>query len=348
MGQQQVAHIIILHDEIFVRMDLESLVESVARKFDGPNTQVKVFSFGRDDDAVEHIISHSDSVCLVIQNLTRGFGVHGSNYTSRWAAYRSEARRKFPVVLDGGDFYLYIMDAFIPEAGCIFCTAYGSTEQMNLILQWKLADPRIDLIGLPFEPESIRRAAVRGLERWFERPPVTDLSSESRLIIPVAEEWAAICGSNNKYIDLISPFDFEKLVAAVLKNHGFSVELTAQTRDGGYDIIAVSNAKLEKEVMLVETKRWHASRCIPVGVVRALYGVKQLHKVSRAMLVTTSYVSKDAKREFARVIPTEMELIERDNLLAWCGQYRDDIFGRSILDVADKSLTSQAGLGRKS
>jgi restriction system protein len=331
MRQKQNVHIIVLHDEPFILIDLHYLMqETVTAEFkDDPNICIEAFSFRRDDEAVEHIVKHSENVCLIIQNLTRGIGVIGSEYLSRWAANRVEGRPGFSIKWDGGDFYWYVIDAFIPEASCIFCTAFGGQDQIDLLHQWAVADPRIELIEMAYQPADICRLAAAAVRRWLNKPTVTELSNETRLILPVAEEWAAICGANEKYFGLISPFDFEKMVAAILRNHGFSVELTAQTRDGGYDIVAVSNSNLKQEVMLVETKRWRASRCVPVGVIRSLYGVKKLRNADRAMLVTTSYVSADAKREFSGVTPIEMEFIERENLLTWCRKYRDDLFIRS-------------------
>ncbi|MBA3354955.1 MAG: restriction endonuclease [Pyrinomonadaceae bacterium] len=52
-----------------------------------------------------------------------------------------------------------------------------------------------------------------------------------------------------------------------------------------------------------------------MAVVRALYGVRGLHGASKAILVTSSYVSDYAKGEFRRVIPWEIELVERNRVL---------------------------------
>lgn len=44
---------------------------------------------------------------------------------------------------------------------------------------------------------------------------------------------------DNSLLYKITPFKFEKVIAELLKFQGFTVELTKQTRDGGYDIIAL-------------------------------------------------------------------------------------------------------------
>ena len=55
----------------------------------------------------------------------------------------------------------------------------------------------------------------------------------------------------------MAPRKFEELIAAIFKNHGFRVELTPATRDGGLDIIAIEDSIITGEsVHLVECKRY--------------------------------------------------------------------------------------------
>jgi hypothetical protein len=93
--------------------------------------------------------------------------------------------------------------------------------------------------------------------------------------------------------------------------------------------VAVSNTNLETETTLIEVKHFAPTRPVGVGIVRALYCVKHLKRASKAMLVTSSYISREARREFSRVVPWEMEFVERDRLLNWIGTYaRHILFAR--------------------
>ncbi len=47
---------------------------------------------------------------------------------------------------------------------------------------------------------------------------------------------------------------FEELVAEIFHNFGYKVELTQQTRDGGKDIIAISNENAIRNKYLIECK----------------------------------------------------------------------------------------------
>lgn len=119
----------------------------------------------------------------------------------------------------------------------------------------------------------------------------------------------------------LSPRDFEKLVAELFRDRGWSVELTKQTRDGGSDIIAVRADMGLQFKLLIEAKRYRPDRPVGVGIVRELYAVRQLHHASKAVLATTSCFSEDAYREFASVMPWELELSDYQQILEWLKAY---------------------------
>jgi restriction system protein len=122
-------------------------------------------------------------------------------------------------------------------------------------------------------------------------------------------------------MDSISPRKFEELVGAIFRNNGFAVELTSQTRDGGYDLVVAENTDVEGGIALVEVKKYRSDRTVGVDLVRQIYGVKTLQKADKCYLVTSSSVSPYAKREFSRVIPRELEFLEREDVIEWCRRY---------------------------
>jgi hypothetical protein len=87
---------------------------------------------------------------------------------------------------------------------------------------------------------------------------------------------------------------YEELVAELLDDMGYEVELTPATRDGGKDILASIKTPTAKLLCLVEAKRYRQDRKLGVGLVRSLYGTLHDYQANSAMLVTTSTYSKDA------------------------------------------------------
>jgi hypothetical protein len=93
----------------------------------------------------------------------------------------------------------------------------------------------------------------------------------------------------------LSPREFEKLLADLLKDMGWDVELTKQTRDGGSDILAYLNTSIGRLLCLVEAKHYREDRKIGVDLVRTLYGTLYDAQANSAMMVTTSSFTNDAK-----------------------------------------------------
>ena len=141
-----------------------------------------------------------------------------------------------------------------------------------------------------------------------------------QVILPT---WRRICleiSRDHTNLHRIPPREFEHLVALMFEDEGCEVQLTAQTRDGGFDIIALRKTGLVSTKLLIEAKRYAPWRKVSVGEIRSFYGVRQHNSASQLVLATTSCVSHDAKVEFEKVIPYELDFIERDRILDWCDQ----------------------------
>jgi hypothetical protein len=176
---------------------------------------------------------------------------------------------------------------------------------------------------------AINDAALRQLLVWLLEARTSPISPaklvERNPVLDVLDlPWSKVCRFLAKEPHRLQTFDpraFERLVAEIFRSSGWSVELTARTRDGGYDVIAVRRDQPTAFRVLAEAKRYSPEHPVGVQIVRALYGVRSLNAVSQVVLATTSRVSDAAKKEFARVIPWELDFIERDAILSWCRRY---------------------------
>lgn len=107
-----------------------------------------------------------------------------------------------------------------------------------------------------------------------------------------------------------------------MKSLGFEVELTAQTRDGGADIIALHRDKLGIQTRyLVECKRWKQERKVSVDFVRALYGVKEINKADHAVFVTTGRFTRDAYALAKTGRARNLTLVDYEKLQEWFKNY---------------------------
>lgn len=112
---------------------------------------------------------------------------------------------------------------------------------------------------------------------------------------------------------------FEHLIAELFSGFGYEVELTKRTRDGGKDIVAIKRAELDLR-FLIECKRPDPGNPIGVSTVRELYGVKADDEASKAILVTTTYFTPDAKA-FSDRHKWELELRDYDAIREWISRY---------------------------
>ena len=118
----------------------------------------------------------------------------------------------------------------------------------------------------------------------------------------------------------INPRKFEELIASILEDLGFNVELTKATRDGGRDIIANIKNTVVNFLAYVECKRYAPDNKIDVGIIRQVSGVHYLRKPSKSIIVTTSFFTKDAQEE-AKLIENQLELKDFNHIKDWLEDY---------------------------
>lgn len=147
-----------------------------------------------------------------------------------------------------------------------------------------------------------------------EKRIITDLcSGVSRLIIEADRNPAILYDLN--------PRKFEELIAHIFSLHGFRVELTKQTRDGGRDIIAIRSDLEIKSKYIIECKRYAPNKSVGVGLVRNLYGVQIQEDANKSVLATTSRFTQDARSFATSKTATEwsMALKDFEDIRKWIG-----------------------------
>lgn len=121
----------------------------------------------------------------------------------------------------------------------------------------------------------------------------------------------------------LGPRKFEELIAELLSDLGWAIEITAATRDGGYDIFGIVNNLGGSKVAtsyLVECKRYRADRKVGISIARELLHVKSETTTANALIATTSdftsgvYALQDKRYD--------LDLKNGSGVLEWCRFYR--------------------------
>lgn len=118
----------------------------------------------------------------------------------------------------------------------------------------------------------------------------------------------------------LSPRKFEELIASIMEDMGFSVELTQATRDGGRDIIASIKTEIWNFLAHIECKKNNPDNKVGVRIIREVVGVHHLRKATKSMIVTTSFFSKDAEKE-AKLAENILDLKNYNHLKDWLKDY---------------------------
>lgn len=143
-------------------------------------------------------------------------------------------------------------------------------------------------------------------------------------IASVNKELVSYLNKNPKKLYDLRPRQFEELICEVLKSFGWDVELTKATRDGGYDIFAISkDIAGVSSSWIIECKKHAPERKVGIEYVRSLCGVKNDKKVANAMIATTSFFTSGVLK--AKQSRYDLELKDYDGIVEWLNvSYKKD------------------------
>lgn len=122
----------------------------------------------------------------------------------------------------------------------------------------------------------------------------------------------------------IPPRKFEDVIAELLADFGFEVELTKQTRDRGIDIVAIARdvgtGLIEK--YLVQCKRNAPRNRVGIAIIHEMLGVGAEEPNTGLIIVTTSTFTKPAM-EVARkeIIRWRLHLKDYRDIHDWLRRY---------------------------
>jgi hypothetical protein len=162
--------------------------------------------------------------------------------------------------------------------------------------------------------DGIGHALQRSDDRLY-RPKVLERATEEVM------RWLR---SRPDDVDRVHPRSFESIVAELLHDRGWTVELTQTTRDGGYDVLALrSDALGFTNTLVVECKLYDLRRPVGIAMVDRLMGVLSREHASAGLLVTNSRFSVDAWRAWESRIGRDLELLDRSELFDWLEHYKE-------------------------
>ncbi len=114
---------------------------------------------------------------------------------------------------------------------------------------------------------------------------------------------------------------FEEVVAELLHDRGYDVNLSPKGPDGGVDIYAAERSGIGSFLYLVQCKKYAAHRPVSLDVVQRLHGRVAADKATAGLLVTTSHFTRPAEA-FAEQVRYQLSLREFQDLYEWLSIWR--------------------------
>lgn len=198
------------------------------------------------------------------------------------------------------------------------------------------------LQAMKYDYEILKFAANKN--RWGMKTPVpqqffslhtafdTNLLIKDKTIVEISnivnEKMIDFLRRHPKLLYTISPREFEELIAELFDRFEFDVKLTAATRDGGRDIIAVKN-DIASVKYLIECKRYAPDKKVDISVVQRLHGVVASEGATKGIVATTSNFTSPANNHLSK----HKWLLEGrnfDGLVEWLDLYQKHSISKEI------------------
>lgn len=168
-------------------------------------------------------------------------------------------------------------------------------------------------------PVSFERGGILGPDGSVATPESATCRTIMVDVQSVSRELLRVVQSNPAVMRKLSARQFEELVAEMFSRSGYTVQLTPETRDGGFDIAAAKKDGIGKFLYLVECKRYTPPSKVGVQVVRSLYGVVENSRANGGIVVTSSFFTGPAHKE-QQQMRNRMSLCDYVSMQKWLTQ----------------------------
>lgn len=166
----------------------------------------------------------------------------------------------------------------------------------------------IALIRLPIPTELLYECAISENQEVIQEI--------KPLLLDINEEVIRYLKKHPEFIYSLDSRKFEELIAHIFKHFGFDVELTSPTRDGGKDIIAYLRNEVCSFLTFIECKKYSLDNPVGVNIIRSVYGVQEIYKPDKSIIVTSSYFTKEAIKE-SKLCSNKLELKDYSDIKIW-------------------------------
>ena len=168
-------------------------------------------------------------------------------------------------------------------------------------------------------PQKIRVIPIAEPEFLSNYDPEQELNIE---LAAINDELVRYLSKHPERMREIDPYRFEQLVAELLHDMGYEVQITQRSKDGGRDILAVMRLPGGvRTLTVVECKRYSPKNKVGIDLVeRLLWVMDRKDNASVGMIATTSYFTQEARAR-EREYQWRLNLRDFDEIREWLANY---------------------------
>jgi DNA-directed RNA polymerase specialized sigma24 family protein len=203
------------------------------------------------------------------------------------------------------------------EAG--FAIGISSHRVKNIVKQARFRLRR-SLSAATNKPTLRNSTLLYDLQHTVPAPREQIIECLSPKVIVANAALAEQLKAHPESVRALTPRQFERLIAEIVEDWGWNVQLTPATRDGGFDLLATVDTELGRLMWLIETKHYGAHHKVGFDLVQRLYGAYASFGATHGMLVTTSSFTAPA-RELQAKHCYHLTLREYRDVLNWIEHY---------------------------
>lgn len=164
--------------------------------------------------------------------------------------------------------------------------------------RWFLTDEGKDAL-LKYNAEELYNAAHQAYREWSKKQKEAtgeELTEQAESVNHYSDIKAQADDDLLNYIQSRTPYEFQDMVAALLRSMGYYTPFIApKGKDGGIDIIAYSDPLgATKPILKVQVKHYNLNNPVTVDVIRSIFGVA---KNDVAIVVTSGRFAEPARQE---------------------------------------------------
>jgi len=191
----------------------------------------------------------------------------------------------------------------------------------NIILLSSRVPGELVSQSFKFHPIEIEIIDTPKLKNWLTglSTEIDDISEYKILFRIVNENLIKMILNNPAEIVKIEWRDFERLMADVLEEIGFKVELTPPSRDGGKDIIL--RCKNNNKTYIVEIKHWASGQKVSGKFLSEFLNVIINEERSKGLFISTFGFANNAFEGLTRIDREKIKVADKEKVMSLCDIY---------------------------